>query len=366
MVEDFQTRWRLSSADKDRRGEDSDSAGLSSTDFMRRDSADSAGMRSRRMGRVFSIDSDSGRSDLITPRGSVSNQSGGPGTSSIYSTTGTLLEAYPHAGRQPLSAMPEETEGDSLGKNRPMSQESKTSALSNGSRAVEFGTPMSELPPSFIMTGNGFPTESLFQPPPMTPGAETSTSYDASIPPTPASETYKGSMSSLSLTTDGEDASVTGTEVSESDKLAQKRDRTIDELINTEESFLQDMLLTRDVWLARARGTELAEIMATLRSEFWSQTTAKSTTEQSRRRSSARTTRADSIAPHSSSRRPTLEHSRLSSDVLPSAAMARGGSQTSSRSMRGFTNPFGSDRSGPNAMLSQSAGPTSGQDVRNE
>ena len=329
---------------------------------MRRDSAESAEMRSRRMGRVFSIDSDSGRSDLITPRGSVSAQ-GAAATSSMYSTTGTLLETYPHGGRPSLGTMPEEAEVDPLDKSRPISTESKLSVSTRSSNGVAFSTPLSEFPPGFPTNGpeseSGYPT-------PQTPNSDTSTTYtNGSLPPTPLSEGYNAFASSLSLSTDNESVSVTADvgETSVTDRLAHKRVKTIEELISTERSFLQDMLLTRDVWLARAGGAELAEIMTTLRSEFWTQNALVS--QDSSTGSSTRTSRLASLASTSSSARPSIDLGRLSENALPSAAMARGGSQTSYMSMKGFSNPFNTSEKTPaHSRLSRSAGAFTAQEAR--
>lgn len=361
LIEEFQNRWSLSSADREHRS-DSDSAGMTRTDFMRRDSADSQGMRARRMGRVFSIDSDSGRSDLVTPRGSVSHQ-GGTAISSVYSTAGTLLEAYPHATRPSLSVMPEDQEVRNfvVAKARPMSSESQDSKASKGSSGREYGTPLTEFPPGFVQSSSGRVA--------YTPDTDTGTPfYGGSLPPTPVSEEYKGSVSSLNLSTDSGSATRSNgaAEISEEARTAHKREKTVSELIETERSYLQDMLLTRDVWLARARGAEMAEIMEVLRSPFWSQTRAAANF----RRGSVRTTRLDdSSGPASSksSARPSIDRSK-SGDVLQisSGGMSRADSQTSHKSLKGFSNPFGTTERAPSSAsrLTQSAGPAHGSESR--
>lgn len=85
----------------------------------------------------------------------------------------------------------------------------------------------------------------------------------ASLPSTPYSDPFRASVNSFSssLNLIPPTPSIG---MSDDEKMSQRRRRVIQELVQTEEDFARDMALVRDVWLARARGKEMGEIMATL------------------------------------------------------------------------------------------------------
>lgn len=87
------------------------------------------------------------------------------------------------------------------------------------------------------------------------------------LPPTPYSSTFRNSVNSLTSSLNLPQTTPSDN-LSEEEKKQYKRARIIHELVQTEEDFSRDMALVRDVWLARARGKEMGEIMATLEAQM--------------------------------------------------------------------------------------------------
>ena len=370
--------------------------------------------KARRAGRLFSSidspdlsalagDSDA-HDDTVTPRGSIANQ-GTAATYSVYSTAGTMRESYP-AGRaqyaresqqRPSATSPLGDVGTSTSPSphgRYVSYTSQTSQDSQASSRLssngDFATPTSELP--------GLETEKdllqlhskashedfawIAKDTPMTPEG-TASPDENSLPPTPSSEHYPGSLSSRSLASDS-DSIVSGIDLaaeteqetaalaslSPADKAAHKRFRTIEELVETEKAFALDVAVLRDVWMARAQGKELAEIMVTLRDRTSIAPAQLNPEPDNERESEAGDSPMSSTTPH---------FARLSvSGIQPAAgkvhhlavapSMRKQSSQTSNRSLKGFTNPFGSSgssgtRTPSQGRLSQSVGASSNSSI---
>ena len=412
MLEEFSSRWSLGSEHLSGDSTDSDAgkqrsppspysnAGARST--LRNDIS---GAKARRAGRLFSSidspdlsalagDSDA-QDDTVTPRGSVANQ-GTAATYSVYSTEGTMRESY-SAGRaqyarecqqrpsaiSPLGGLGTSTTPLVLGRHASytsqISQDSQASSrlINNG----DLATPTSGLPgldtEKDLMQLHSKASQEDFawiaKDTPMTP-EETASLDENSLPPTPSSEHYPGSLSSRSLASDS-DSIVSGIDLaaeteqetaalaslSPADKAAHKRVKTIEELVETEKAFALDVAILRDVWMARAQGKELAEIMTMLRNRASTDNDGAS---------EAGDSPSSSTTPHFarlslSGAQPAVSNVHHLA-VAPS--MRKQSSQTSNRSLKGFTNPFGGSsssgtRTPSQGRLSQSVGASSNSTV---
>lgn len=206
------------------------------------------------------------------------------------------------------------------------------------------------------------------------------------LPPTPTSGRYPNSISSHSIaetdetsdnerrrptsTTENDDgrssllrhysSSITSSRAHDAttpqDKMLRTRTKTIQELIETERSFAQDMAITRDIWLARARGRELGEIMAALQTQTWTPPVSPYTGGSDGFRDSPVSGDVSAFgisAPEQASRssHSVNASSNNSAEAIPTftsdnaqskPAIVKETSSNSLRGLRGFNNPFAS------------------------
>ena len=355
MIEDFQNRWSLSNSEIDEfpaLTEEMQEPGMhrsiSNDVFFNQESAHRP--VGRRMARLFgSTASGSTQLDqdnLNTPRGSVSQQ-GDTATHSIYSMPGTALDQYPITRSAEL--VPNERDSNassSINRNpskhlRHRSSASDLSGTSSGATSSGpdvYETPFSELPPSDI---GGLGSQAVT---PHTQVLEKGFNYkeNESLPPTPTSGGFQSSVLSLALTTDDETCSLAirpaDDDTAGTIKRDQKRQRIVEELIETEKIFSRDMAVIRDIWLARAKGTELGEIMTALALQDWNSPPSPRADTPSIREGEVKESPLTVSRP--SFDRQNTNRSISSFDTPARPMLLRHESAGSLRSMKGFTNPF--------------------------
>lgn len=216
----------------------------------------------RRVGRIYSTSTvtyESNADELRTPRVSVSNQ--GRLSDSVYSVAGTAPDTFPYMPdtSKDLPAPPfEHDRRTSLGlglstdtARRPSLQQQVLAEDDERDEDV-FKLPRG----SHSGAQRGSVVSSVTSPTGHSEGREspTSTSYRNSF-----HESVNSLASSLDLA-----PATPSIELTEDERKQNKRARIIQELVQTEEDFARDMALVRDVWLARARGKEMGEIIARL------------------------------------------------------------------------------------------------------
>jgi hypothetical protein len=215
----------------------------------------------KRVGRIYStstVTSESNADELRTPRVSVSNQ--GRLADSIYSVAGTAPDTFPYMAdtSKDLPAPPTEHGRVSLGlglgtdtTRRPSLHQQALAECDEREEEV-FKLPRG----SHYRAQRGSNVSSVTSPTDHSEDLESlpSTSYRNSL-----RDSVNSIASSLNLA-----PSTPLIELTEDERKQNKRARIIQELVQTEEDFARDMALVRDVWLARARGKEMGEIMSRL------------------------------------------------------------------------------------------------------
>lgn len=270
LIEEFSNRWSLDSlqASASGNGEKTSSDQVEETPDV---SVYAAHLRSsegtadpRRMGRIFgSLSSESSNAkerDLETPRGSVSQQGAVPQRMARH------LSIYATPSLDGPDAWP----------GKYISEEDSTGNVTDSKRlsSAPENQPNTGLPEieSAALSSNLNEFKDLDQT--LTLNAP---SKMEDLPPTPAATDYSESQLSLASDSVSETASSlafvlspnAGNGISEEEKQELRRQRTITELVETESTFAQDMAVARDVWLARAKGKELGEIIAMLQVGEW-------------------------------------------------------------------------------------------------
>lgn len=216
----------------------------------------------KRVGRIYStstVTSDTTFDELRTPRVSVSNQ--GRLTDSVYSTAGTAPDTFPYipdTSKELPPPPPDDSQG-TYGLGLPLPADSRRTSIDQYAVAEEAGEEEEVFKhPSYsrfsmysesVVSSADSPIDATGD-----PALAASTAY---------SNAFRASVNSLSSSLNF--APVTPSlDLTEEEKRQHKRKRIIQELVQTEEDFARDMALVRDVWLARARGREMGDIMATL------------------------------------------------------------------------------------------------------
>ncbi|KAK9899428.1 hypothetical protein P389DRAFT_168401 [Cystobasidium minutum MCA 4210] len=224
--------------------------------------ASSSTTTKKRVGRIYStstVVSDATLDELRTPRVSVSNQD--RLADSIYSTAGTAPDTFPYTAdtskELPLPPPTDEAHAP-LGLGLPMPADSRRTSIDQ--YAVVAEADEAEVFKQPIFSRFSMYTDSVAS----SANSPTDPSGDqASLPPTPYSNAFRASVNSLSSSLNIAPPTPS-INMSEDEKRLHKRGRIIQELVQTEEDFARDMALVRDVWLARAKGKEMGEIMSTL------------------------------------------------------------------------------------------------------
>lgn len=277
----------------------------------------------KRVGRIYStstVTSDLTYADeLRTPRVSVSNQ--GRLADSIYSVASTASDIFPGMAdtSKDLPAPPDEPKQGELGLGLGM-ESSRRLSLNQYAVVEDAG----ENDDTFIQpAASRFSaySASTFS------GADSPTeqSRDSlSLAETAYSNAFRNSVNSLASSLDLAPQTTTKG-MTEDEKKKVKRAKIIEELVQTEEDYARDMALLRDVWLARARGKEMGEIMALLESYTWGASRPLSTS------SSISNLVNNAEAPGI----------RLVERKSSAPQMQRNASQTSFRSFKGLVNSVG-------------------------
>lgn len=216
----------------------------------------------KRVGRIYStstVTSDTTNTDeLKTPRVSVSNQ--GRLTDSVYSVAGTAPDTFPYMAdtSKELPPPPVELQQGALGLGLGVQSSRKLSVDQNAVLEDDSGDgdcfkkPSGSRLSAYIgstLSSSDSPADQRDDHP--------------SLAETAYSNAFRNSVNSLASSLDLEPQTPSA-DLSEEEKKKIKRARLIQELVQTEEDYARDMALLRDVWLARAKGKEMGEIMALL------------------------------------------------------------------------------------------------------